>query len=203
MFKPRSKPTDFIVGVMASHVWRKQIVRVIDAHRSVRLKGYPVKLLIASSTYDSTFWMPELRRYAQIVNPEVYFNPVVYQNIALRDEEVSEIYGKFTLLANPFTEGFGLTVLEAMACGIVPIVIPHGATVEVAGDCGLYVKIKDYLTVNIGKIALVDEEDLADKIIWAFENKDKVDRLRVKCIERAREFKWEESVKKLELILSA
>jgi glycosyltransferase involved in cell wall biosynthesis len=203
IFKPaKEKPNPFTVGVVSSHVWRKQLTRIIDAHRIVRMQNHPIALKIYASTYDQTPWMPDVKRYAQITDPEAYFHETVYQNIPTAYENMPKIYHQFSVLANPVTEGFGLTVLEAMACGVVPITITHGACAEVVGDCGLYADIKDYLTLNIGRVALVDVEDLADKILWAYKNPDKLEKLAEKSVERAKTFTWEKAVEKLKKLLA-
>jgi glycosyltransferase involved in cell wall biosynthesis len=203
IFKPSAeKPNPFTVGVVSSHVWRKQLTRIIDAHRIVRMHNHPVALKIYASTYDQSPWMPDVKRYAQITDPEAYFHETVYQNIPTAYENMPKIYHQFSVLANPVTEGFGLTVLEGMASGVVPITITHGACPEVVGDCGLYANIKDYLTLNIGRIVLVDVEDLADKIVWAYQNPDKLEKLAEKAVERAKTFTWEKAVEKLKRLLA-
>ncbi|MGB9672363.1 MAG: glycosyltransferase family 4 protein [Candidatus Norongarragalinales archaeon] len=203
IFKPSNeKPNPFTVGVVSSHVWRKQLTRIIDAHRIVRTYNHPVALKIYASTYDRSPWMPDLKRYAQITNPEAYFHETAYQNIPASYESMPKIYHQFTVLANPITEGFGLSCLEAMASGVVPITITHGACPEVVGDCGLYANVKDYLTLNIGRVALVDVEDLAEKIIWAYQNPDKLEKLAEKAVERAKTFSWEKAVEKLKNLIA-
>jgi len=43
-----------------------------------------------------------------------------------------------------YTESFGVTVLEAMACGCIPVVTDRDALPEVVGDCGYIVPYRDY-----------------------------------------------------------
>lgn len=74
------------------------------------------------------------------------FNPVNFSRVPERvkflnyveDENLPGIYAGATLFVLPsFDEGFGLSVLEAMACGPPVIVSEGGALPEVVGDAGL------------------------------------------------------------------
>lgn len=202
IFKPEPKPQNFNVGSIASHVWRKQLTRIIDAHKQCVEKGYPIKLLLYTSTYDVTPWLPDLKKYAEKTNPNAYFNEAAYLNLTVNRRSIAQLYSKLHCHILTSTEAFGLPNLEAMATATVPIVIPHGASPEIVGDCGIYVKIKDYLATNVGKIALVDVEDLADKIIWAYNHPEKLRKLARKATERAKQFNWGNITNKLEIILS-
>jgi glycosyltransferase involved in cell wall biosynthesis len=100
------------------------------------------------------------------------------------------------------TEAFGLPNVEAMASGTVPLVVDHGANAEVVGDCGIYAKVAGYLDITVGKVAQVDVEDLAEKIIWAKTNPEKLQQLANKGLERAKIFNWEAAASKLSRILA-
>jgi glycosyltransferase involved in cell wall biosynthesis len=71
-------------------------------------------------------------------------------------------------------EGFGLPVLEAMACGTPVVAAPEPALREVAGDAALY----------------ADAEHLADALRQAVRERD---RLAAAGIERAKAFSWRET----------
>jgi glycosyltransferase involved in cell wall biosynthesis len=68
-------------------------------------------------------------------------------------------------------EGFGLPVLEAMACGTPVVVAPEPALREVAGDAALY----------------ADPSELADALRQAVRQRD---RLAAAGLERAKAFSW-------------
>jgi len=201
VFSPAPKPSNFTVGSIASDVWRKQLTRIIDAHRLCLDRGFQVRLLMVTSTYDFAPWQPNLKRYAEKISPTVYFNETAYLNLPVNQKAIATLYNQFHLLAQPSTEGFGLSCLEALASGVVPVIVNHGGSPEVVGDCGIYAEISDYLDTSIGKIALVDVEDLADKIVWAHQHPSELTKLALKGIQRAKQFNWNQITNRLETLL--
>jgi len=202
LFKPAPKSKDFTIGSIASHVWRKQLTRIIDAHRLCLDRGVNLKLLMVTSTYDFAPWQPDIKKYAEKTSPTTWINQTAYLNLPVNQKAIATLYNQFHLLAQPSTEAFGLTCLEALASGVVPIIVKHGGSPEVVGDCGIYAKISDYLDTSIGKIALVDVEDLADKIIWAHQHPSELTKLALKGLQRAKLFNWENIVNRLEMLLA-
>jgi len=201
IFKSAQKAKEFIVGSIASHVWRKQLTRTIDAHRLCLDKGFNIHLLIVASTYDFAAWQPDLKKYAEITSPKVWINQTAYLNLPVNQKAIARLYNQFHLLAQPSTEAFGLTCLEAMASGVVPIIVNHGGSPEIVGDCGIYAEISDYLDTYIGKIALVNVQSLADKIIWAHQHPSELECLARKAVERAKQLTWEHITNRLEDLL--
>lgn len=80
-------------------------------------------------------------------------------------------------------EGFGLPVLEAMACGTPVLTSDRGALPEVVGD--MYPLVDPY-----------DELDIADKLYLLLTNDD-VRRDNIRCgLEQAKKFTWEMTAKR-------
>jgi glycosyltransferase involved in cell wall biosynthesis len=95
------------------------------------------------------------------------------------DEDLAAIYNGASALVLPsYYEGFGLPVLEAMACATPVIISDRGSLPEIAGDAALVVNPDDVeaLTGAIARV-LSDEDFRAD--------------LKRKGLARAAEFSWE------------
>jgi glycosyltransferase involved in cell wall biosynthesis len=75
-------------------------------------------------------------------------------------------------------EGFGLPVIEAMACGVPVVTSNVSALPEVAGDAAILVDPNDAGAIAKAVACLLDDPALAEK-------------LRAAGIERARSFTWE------------
>lgn len=203
-FKPRrsltqkyANPNPFICGTIASHVVRKQLTRIADAYKIVHDQGYNAQFLMCATTYDYVAWDADLKKYVAKLNAKIELSQTAYLNLAITKEAIQRQYNMCHLHVLPSSESFGLPNLEAMACGCVPLVVNHGGSPEVVGDCGIYVEPKDFLTLEIGNIALVDRQALAEKIVWAIENSLTLQRLAIKGVERAKKFSWESSTQTL------
>ena len=79
-------------------------------------------------------------------------------------------------------EGFGLPVLEAMACGTPVITSNTSSLPEVVGEAGILIDPRD-----VRALAEAVERVLADERLRA--------ELRAKGVERARQFTWEKTAR--------
>ena len=98
------------------------------------------------------------------------------------DDELARLYrGALCVVYPSLYEGFGIPVLEAMACGAPVVTSRGGATEEVAG----------------GAAVLVDPEDAASISAGIEEAISRRDELRAAGLQRARDYSWERSAAKL------
>jgi glycosyltransferase involved in cell wall biosynthesis len=97
------------------------------------------------------------------------------------DEHLASLYTQSAVLAFPSRfEGFGLPLVEAMACG-VPVVAVGGSSVsEVVGNAGLLVGSDD-------------PEAFATALLSALEDSTLRKELRARGLQRATDFTWERS----------
>jgi glycosyltransferase involved in cell wall biosynthesis len=103
---------------------------------------------------------------------------VRYLGYAPNEDVLRALYSAADAFVFPsFYEGFGLPVLEAMACGCPVIASSRGALREVAGDAALYVEPDDI-------------EDMAATLAALGVNSDLAARLREKARARAQCFSW-------------
>jgi len=98
------------------------------------------------------------------------------------DDELARLYRGARCVVYPsLYEGFGIPVLEAMACGAPVVTSRGGATEEVAG----------------GAAVLVDPEDAASIAAGITEAVARADELRAAGLRRARDYSWDESARLL------
>lgn len=107
------------------------------------------------------------------------------------DEDLVALYNAAALLVLPsLDEGFGLPVVEAMACGVPVAVSARGSLPEVVGDAG-------------PTFDPMDPDGMADVIREVLEDPEASARLRARGLGRAAEFSWERSARQLTAILEA
>ena len=97
------------------------------------------------------------------------------------DEKLPALYAHAALFVQPSSyEGFGLTAVEAMACGAPVVAADAGSLPEVVDRAGLLVAPRDV-------------EGLADAIERVLDHPAERERLRQAGLERAGHFTWERS----------
>ncbi len=136
---------DFILYVGALGQSRKNLIRLVNAYSKLKKKGHIREKLVLCGSISKrargllkTIERLDLRR-----------DIIVYERW-IPDEEMPLLYNMAKILIYPsLYEGFGLPILEAMACGTPVITSNTSSMPEVGGDACLY--IDPYDTESIGK----------------------------------------------------
>ena len=101
------------------------------------------------------------------------------------DEDLSALYSSADVMTFPsLYEGFGLPVLEAMACGVPVLASTTSCLPEVAGGAAVFVNPKNVEAMSDALLKLVSNVDLRKT-------------LREKGFERVEQFSWQSSAVKL------
>jgi glycosyltransferase involved in cell wall biosynthesis len=156
---------------------RKNLVRLINAYSSLwkmRPNSSMPQLVIAGKRG----WLErETMRAAELSAAAHNIRFIGY----VAESDLPALFSGAMLFAYPsYFEGFGLPVLEAMQCGVAVMAGNRTSLPEVAGDAALLVDP-------------FDEPAIADGLRSLIENPDRRAGLRVKGLERARQFSWQET----------
>lgn len=114
---------------------------------------------------------------------------VVFTDYVSIDEKKALYRGARLLISPSFWEGFGMHVLESMACGTPVVISRAGSLSEIAGTAGIYVEPDDSNSISEG----------IKKVVRA--SKSEYNILSDRCLKRSCEFTWEETaVKTLDIL---
>jgi glycosyltransferase involved in cell wall biosynthesis len=171
LLAPLMLPNQFVLAVGNVHP-RKNLPRLIRAMQRVRSAGGDLELVLVGQR----LWRAgDLDKAIAEVGASdwVRFTGYVSSDI------LRALYGAATLVAYPsLYEGFGLPVLEAMACGAPVVASATTSIPEVAGDAGVLVDP-------------TDTEALASAIAAVATDQPFRERLRRASLDRAAQFTWE------------
>ena len=109
---------------------------------------------------------------------------VVFTDFVTENDKPALLKGAKVLISPSFWEGFGLHILEALACG-TPVIVSRVASVpEVAGDAGIYVNPESTESISsaIQRVLAMNEVEYG--------------KLAKKCLSQAGKFSWKVSAQK-------
>jgi glycosyltransferase involved in cell wall biosynthesis len=117
----------------------------------------------------------------QAIPPELADRIIQFPHCS--DEELRALYSRAQLLLAPsLYEGFGLPVLEAMACGCPVLVGNRSSLPEIVGRAGIQVDPFQVEAIVRGIRQVLDDPGLSRE-------------LRHQGLQRAREFTWEKTTR--------
>lgn len=127
---------------------------------------------------------PELAHYKELLKEFENSNNVLRLGF-VSDKDLAAIYNLAAVYCQPsFYEGFGLPVLEAMACSCPVVISKTNALVEIAGDAALIADPNN-------------PKDMVDKISSVVDSNKVRERLIDSGLKRVKEFSWEKTAKQM------
>jgi glycosyltransferase involved in cell wall biosynthesis len=159
------KDQSYFIHVSEINYARKNLFRILDAFKKARDNKIPQKLILVGKT------LPLISKKIKD------YDDVIQLGFVTDDELVSLIQGSDVIILPSIHEGFGMPLLEAMACGVPSIAMNNHAPPEVVEDSGLLVD-----SHNI--------DDIAKKMIEINQN-DILKNLSTKAFSLSQKYSWE------------
>jgi glycosyltransferase involved in cell wall biosynthesis len=141
---------------------RKNFVRLIEAYAAARAEAkLPHRLVIGGRKgwlYDAIFArVKELRLEEHVVFPGF-----------IAEADLAALYSGATFFAYPsLYEGFGLPVVEALACGTPVLTADNSCLPEAGGPGAVYVRAEDVASIAEGIVRLATDYPLAAQLAEA------------------------------------
>jgi glycosyltransferase involved in cell wall biosynthesis len=167
---------DFILFVSTIEP-RKNLPTLLRAYRRL-LDGY--KLDVGLALVGREGWLyEEIPRLVE----ELRLTDRVRFLGRVPNEDLLHLYNAAGVLAHPaLYEGFGLTPLEAMACGVPVVVADNSSLPEVVGDAGLLIEAEDVDAWAAALWRVLTDDGLREE-------------LSQKALARSRRFSWERAAR--------
>jgi glycosyltransferase involved in cell wall biosynthesis len=175
-FKPRTEKTStanpYFLFVGSIHP-RKNLKRLLLAFDEFKTQSDSNHQLLVIG--DPYFWSDDMKSTLNQLN---FKRDVIFKPYASVDDLISYYQNAEALMFVSYFEGFGIPIIEAMACGCPVVVGKNTACDEIAGDAAL-------------KIDPFDANDIAKKMLEVSTNKDLSSQLSLKGMKRAKNFTWQ------------
>jgi glycosyltransferase involved in cell wall biosynthesis len=142
---------------------RKNVPRLIEAYERLPAALRKEYQLVISGRYQHLGHplYPDPRETVQRLGLD---GQVVFTG-QIREQDKAPLFSAATVFAFPsLYEGFGIPVLEAMACGTPVVTSNLSALPEVAGDAGLLVDPYDTDAISTGIDTLLEEQPLREEL---------------------------------------
>ena len=162
-----------------------------------------VKLYLHAAAVDCGWDLIDLQRDYNL-GGHVLINPALKIGVGVSDSTLCAIYNTFDIFTLPTRgEGFGLPILEAMACGVPVVITDYSAPTEWAKGCGELIPpvalVAEPLT-NI-KRAVIDVDLYVTSLVKLIEDPELRKKYGDAGAKRAKEMGWDNIVKKWEKMI--
>lgn len=154
---------------------RKNVSGIIDAYRALpdsTKREYGLVLTGGAG------WLAE-----DIMSAIAEGDPIgaIIKTSFVGDEDMPSLYsGASAFIFPSLYEGFGIPILEAMACGTPVITANNSSLPEAGGDAAIYISADNTPAITAAILRLISNSSLSEDLIK-------------KGLERASEFSWEKS----------
>ncbi|TVP62267.1 MAG: glycosyltransferase family 1 protein [Nodularia sp. (in: Bacteria)] len=170
-----SSATICLLNVGANHP-RKNISTILQAVEILIQKGLPIQFWKVGANFTD-----KQKQFIENSGISSHIKYLAKPNKAT----LVQIYNAADILMAPsLHEGFGITILEAMACGTPVITSNISAMPEVIGEAGVLVNPQD-------------EKEIANAVIHLHENPISYQALIQKSLTRAKLFTWEKTAENI------
>jgi glycosyltransferase involved in cell wall biosynthesis len=174
-FKPstekKSADTPYFLFVGSIHP-RKNLKRLLLAFDEFKTQSDSNHQLLVIG--DPYFWSDDMK---STLNQLKFKSDVIFKPYAAVDDLISYYQNAEALMFVSYFEGFGIPIIEAMACGCPVVVGKNTACDEIAGNAAL-------------KIDPFDHKDIAQKMLEISTNNDLKTSLIQQGYSRAKKFTW-------------
>ncbi len=165
-----TKPYILFIGAIQP---RKNIIGLIKAFNLIKKReGLPHQLVIVGG--KGWLWQQTITEKEK----SFFKNEIIFTEQISRENLPVILWGADSFVLPSFYEGFGLPVLEALACGTPVLASDISSLPEVVGEAGILFNPK-----NI--------EEMAGKILRVLKNPELRLQLGKKGMERAKKFSWQ------------
>ncbi|MDO8492453.1 MAG: glycosyltransferase family 1 protein [bacterium] len=168
----------FYFGTLQRH---KNVKRLIEAYLLLRQEYPEIEEKLVLAGIHSKGQIEEIRNETKLDGSKYYQDVIFNKNPELRDRPA--FYSGATAVILPsLNEGFGMSIIEGMACGTPVITSNISAMPEAAGGAALLVNP-------------YDTRDIIEAMHKLATDKEKREELIKKGLLRARNFSWDQSIK--------
>lgn len=216
VFYPRDKaeskralgfdPKRFLVLRVDKNTWRKDYPATWRAMRPILRRHADIDLhlhcrRVASDGYD----LDAVRWNDEDIRDRVTTTDNLGGYVGIDQERLATLYSAADLfVSTSWGEGFGLTLLEAMAVGTPVIAQDCSATSEVVGPGGILIKPAGRMHVPMGQEQCIPDVDRftywIEKLYEARAQRESLGRA---AAEHARKFSWDEAARRFDAEIAA